>query len=200
MVAGGGGYGVNSVGLSSNDSSASAQQQQMSRNRGMPGGGWGSAAAPAGGGFGAGRPGALGGPAAAAAGGAAGSAGGPLGRVGGAATDKRYERGLIEELTAPGGVRMGEWRCLDVSSRRLTSPDSLLFSIALINLYCISPADAAVPDRAKLDSFLQAARTLDPGTVGSLLDERLQLAMPGVCLRSLFTCIRFCVSDEAAEA
>ena len=30
------------------------------------------------------------------------------GGAGGMATDKRYERGLIEDVTAPGGVRQGE--------------------------------------------------------------------------------------------
>ena len=65
------------------------------RGRGAPGGGWGSAPVGARGIAGGGGPG-----------GTAGTASN-VGRVGGAATDRRYERGLVEELTAPGGVRSG---------------------------------------------------------------------------------------------
>jgi hypothetical protein len=78
--------------------------------RGVPGGGWGSSGgASSGGGFGAAAHSSSAAAAASAASVAAGhgSLAGPLGRVGGAATDKRYERGLVEELTAAGGVRMG---------------------------------------------------------------------------------------------
>lgn len=174
-----GGFGSDSAGSSGGSGGSGAGSSGgAGRARGAPGGSWVASAtggprvwqandgsSSSGGGSGAGRPGGGGG--GFTSGGGSGSVP-TLGRVGGAAADRKYERGLVEDLTAPGGVRaVPDREKLAAFLQVRAWGGGERWALGLPHLpACLPPC------------LQQAARTLDVATVVALLDERLCLCFP----------------------